>query len=121
MPSRWSSCWRNSLARYVIIRAVPVISVHQLAKTFHLKEKAAGLRGALSALAHPVYRAVEAVRGLSFDIDAGELVAFIGPNGAGKSTTLKMLTGLLFPTAGDAQVLGLTPWSQRTKLAYRIG
>lgn len=98
-----------------------VIAVRSLAKTFMLKEKAAGLRGSLAALARPVYRPVEAVRGLSFEIEEGELVAFIGPNGAGKSTTLKMLTGLLFPTTGEASVLGLTPWSQRTQLAYRIG
>jgi ABC-2 type transport system ATP-binding protein len=98
-----------------------VIAVRSLAKTFMLKEKAAGLRGSLAALARPVYRPVEAVRGLSFEIDEGELVAFIGPNGAGKSTTLKMLTGLLFPTTGEASVLGLTPWSQRTQLAYQIG
>jgi ABC-2 type transport system ATP-binding protein len=98
-----------------------VIAVRSLAKTFMLKEKAAGLRGSLAALARPVYRPVEAVRGLSFEIEEGELVAFIGPNGAGKSTTLKMLTGLLFPTSGEASVLGLTPWTQRTQLAYRIG
>jgi len=100
---------------------VPIISAHNLSKTFQLKEKAAGLRGSLAALARPRFRAVEAVRGISFEIEEGELVAFIGPNGAGKSTTLKMLTGLLFPSAGEASVLGLTPWSQRTRLAFQIG
>ena len=100
---------------------MPIISAHNLSKTFQLKEKAAGLRGSLAALARPRFRAVEAVRGISFDIEEGELVAFIGPNGAGKSTTLKMLTGLLYPSAGEASVLGLTPWSQRTQLAYKIG
>ena len=100
---------------------MPVISVHALTKTFQLKVKAPGLKGSFAALARPTYRSIEAVRGISFDIDEGELVAFIGPNGAGKSTTLKMLTGLLYPTAGSASVLGLVPWEQRGRLAYQIG
>jgi ABC-2 type transport system ATP-binding protein len=53
-------------------------------------------------------------------IEAGELLAFIGPNGAGKSTTIKMLTGILYPTDGSASVLGLVPWRERQKLAFRI-
>ena len=64
---------------------------------------------------------VVAVDGISLTIPAGQLVAFIGPNGAGKSTTIKMLTGILHPTAGRAQVLGYTPWRERRKLAYHIG
>ena len=59
---------------------VPVIAVHALSKTFQLKVKAAGLKGSFAALARPAYRSIEAVRGISFDIDEGELVAFIGPN-----------------------------------------
>ncbi len=59
------------------------------------------------------YRQVEAVRGISFLIQPGEMVGFIGPNGAGKTTTLKMLAGLLYPTAGRAQVMGFTPWERR--------
>jgi len=61
------------------------------------------------------------VRSLSFEMDAGELLGFIGPNGAGKSTTIKILTGILFPTAGEASVLGYVPWKQRRQLAYHIG
>ncbi len=64
---------------------------------------------------------VVAVDGISLDIPAGQSVAFIGPNGAGKSTTIKMLTGILHPSSGNARVLGLTPWRERRKLAYRIG
>lgn len=64
---------------------------------------------------------VEVVRGLTFAIEPGERVAFIGPNGAGKSTTLKMLTGILYPTSGHAEVAGFVPWLQRRQLAYRIG
>jgi ABC-2 type transport system ATP-binding protein len=63
----------------------------------------------------------DAVAGVSFDIEAGERVAIIGPNGAGKSTTLKMLTGVLAPSGGEASVLGFTPWRRRRRLAYRIG
>ena len=64
---------------------------------------------------------VEAVRGISFRVEAGERLAYIGPNGAGKSTSIKMLTGILHPTAGTAQVLGHVPWQQRRQLAARIG
>jgi ABC-2 type transport system ATP-binding protein len=64
---------------------------------------------------------VEAVRGISFRIERGERLAYIGPNGAGKSTSIKMLTGILHPTAGFAQVLGYVPWDQRRQLAARIG
>jgi ABC-2 type transport system ATP-binding protein len=64
---------------------------------------------------------VLAVNGISLAIPAGQSVAFIGPNGAGKSTTIKMLTGILHPTSGQAQVLGFTPWRERNKLTYRIG
>ena len=61
---------------------------------------------------------VVAVDGITLNIPAGESVAFIGPNGAGKSTTIKMLTGILTPTGGQAKVLGFTPWKERTQLAY---
>src|SRR5438552_9666196 len=66
-------------------------------------------------------RRVEAVRAVSFSVDEAERIAFIGPNGAGKSTTIKMLTGILFPTSGSAEVLGMTPWRQRRSLTRRIG
>jgi len=66
-------------------------------------------------------RRVEAVRGISFEIDPGERVAYIGPNGAGKSTSIKILTGILHPTGGEATVLGVVPWQQRRRLAARIG
>ena len=81
-------------------------------------------RGALSrlrSLVAPRFDVVRAVDGLSLTIAPGERVAFIGPNGAGKSTTLKMLSGILHPDEGDAVVLGLVPWRDRTRLAYDIG
>lgn len=97
------------------------IEVANLQKTFQTKRKAAGMRGSLRALIKPEYNTVEAVRGLSFQMEAGELLGFIGPNGAGKSTTIKILTGILHPTSGDAKVLGFVPWKERQKLAYHIG
>lgn len=100
---------------------MPAIQVSDLQKIFKTKHKAAGLSGSMRALVRPVYATVEAVRRLSFQMDAGELLGFIGPNGAGKSTTIKMLTGILLPSGGDARVLGYTPWKQRRELAYHIG
>jgi ABC-type branched-subunit amino acid transport system ATPase component len=68
----------------------------------------------------PKYRQREAVKSISFSLEPGEVLAFIGPNGAGKSTTIKMLTGILYPSAGKAHVLGMIPWQQRRKLAFHI-
>lgn len=64
---------------------------------------------------------IDAVSDLSFAVEAGERVAFIGPNGAGKSTSIKILTGVLYPSEGSATVLGLVPWKQRRQLAMQIG
>lgn len=97
------------------------ITVTNLQKTFQTKRKAAGLSGSLRALIKPEYSQVEAVHDLSFSMEAGELLGFIGPNGAGKSTTIKILTGILYPTGGEARVLGFIPWRDRSKLAYQIG
>jgi ABC-type uncharacterized transport system ATPase subunit len=85
------------------------IEVANLQKTFQTKRKAAGLSGSLRALIKPDYSTVEAVRSLSFQMEAGELLGFIGPNGAGKSTTIKMLTGI-FIQQRRGKVLGFTPW-----------
>src|SRR5512144_2187227 len=100
---------------------MPAIEVNQLSKIFRLKHKALGLRGSLKSLIRPEYSSIEAVRGLSFEMEAGELLGFIGPNGAVKSTTIKILTGILFPSGGEAKVLGFTPWKDRQKLAFHIG
>src|SRR5687767_13297366 len=97
------------------------IHVEDLRKSFRRSRRAAGLRAALAALVRPATEEVEAVRGVTFSIAAGEKVAFIGPNGAGKSTTIKMLTGILHPTSGEARVLGLRPWTDRRRLAARVG
>ncbi len=100
---------------------MPVIEVQGLTKTFVTREKQAGLQGSVRALFRPIRRETQAVKGITFAVEAGERVAFIGPNGAGKSTTIKMLVGILYPTSGEAQVLGRVPWRERRRLAYEIG
>ncbi|NDJ74725.1 MAG: ATP-binding cassette domain-containing protein [Chloroflexi bacterium] len=100
---------------------MPVVVLDNLHKTFRVKQKAPGLRGSIRSLVRAEWNTVEAVKGVSLALDEGDLLAFIGPNGAGKSTTIKMLTGILFPTGGQAQVLGYVPWQQRRALAYHIG
>jgi ABC-2 type transport system ATP-binding protein len=86
------------------------ISVQNLSKTYQVPEREAGFKAALRGFFRRRYRPVKAVDQVSFSIAPGEIVGFLGPNGAGKTTTLKMLSGLLHPTAGSAQVLGFTPW-----------
>lgn len=98
-----------------------IIQVDGLAKTFRVKQKAPGLAGSLRAVWKPEVREITAVSPISFSLPEGEMLAFIGPNGAGKSTTIKILTGILHPTAGQATVLGYTPWKDRRQLAYHIG
>ena len=100
---------------------LPIIRVSGLAKTFSLKQKQAGLRGSLQSLWKTETRQVRAVEDVSFDLNGGEMLAFIGPNGAGKSTTIKMLTGILYPSGGQATVLGYTPWRDRRTLGFYIG
>lgn len=97
------------------------ILTRALKKTFITKTKEPGLRGSLRAIMRPNLVEVQAVKGIDLEISRGEVVAFIGPNGAGKSTTIKMLTGILHPTSGEATVLGYVPWKDREKLSYKIG
>ena len=89
------------------------ISVRNLTKSFEYYEKEAGLKSSLRNLFHREKLIREAVKSISFAIDEGEIVGFLGPNGAGKTTTLKMLSGILFPTSGEATVLGHVPWERK--------
>ncbi len=98
-----------------------LIEVEHLRKVFRVAARRPGRMGALRALLLREEREVAAVADVSFQIDEGEMVGYLGPNGAGKSTTLKMLTGVLAPSAGELSVFGLTPVPQRTRLALRIG
>ena len=85
------------------------VAVRDLNKCYAVHEKDPGIAGSLRAFFHRKTRAVEAVRRVSFELMPGEVVGFLGPNGAGKTTTLKMLSGLLHPSGGEARVLGFEP------------
>jgi ABC-2 type transport system ATP-binding protein len=91
-----------------------LIDVQHLSKSFRQLQKGAGLRGTLQSLFKRTYKEVEAVRDLSFTIEEGEIVGFLGPNGAGKTTTLKILSGVMWPSSGQATVLGYTPWKRES-------
>ena len=97
-----------------------VIEVNNLRKEFITKTRLVKENGKKS-LFKRVKNIKNAVDGITFSVEEGEAVAFIGPNGAGKSTTIKMLTGILYPTSGDVSVLGLNPSKDRIKLSYQIG
>lgn len=97
------------------------IRVEDLSKTFRIKRKEKGMAGSIRAILHPQTEEIRAVKGVSFDVEEGEMLAFIGPNGAGKSTTIKMLTGILYPDGGRVEVLGIDPTKKRKQLAYQIG
>lgn len=99
----------------------PIISVANLRKHFKIPRRRRGPGGTLRDLFARQYRTVRAVDGISFEVQAGELVGYLGPNGAGKSTTLKMLTGLLVPSGGELQVNGRVPWRQRQDHVAGIG
>ena len=86
-----------------------MIEVRNLAKHYRVHRRPPGIGAALRSVFHRIYYTVRAVDGISFDIAAGERVGFLGPNGAGKTTTLKMLSGLLHPTSGEARVAGHLP------------
>jgi ABC-2 type transport system ATP-binding protein len=86
------------------------ITVQQLSKTYQVPEREGGFGAAVRGFFNRKYKDVKAVQGVNFTIAQGEIVGFLGPNGAGKTTTLKMLSGLLHPTGGNATVLGFTPW-----------
>lgn len=98
-----------------------IINVSKLNKVFRTKIKREGFAGSLGSVIKPEYKQVRAVSDISFSVEKGEILAFIGPNGAGKSTTIKMLTGILYPTSGVINVMGLNPSRDRMKLSYRIG
>lgn len=90
-----------------------IIQVNNLSKSFEYYKKELGLKNSLKNLFFRQTLTKEAVRGISFDVEEGEMVGFLGPNGAGKTTTLKMLSGILHPTAGQANILGFTPWERK--------
>jgi ABC-2 type transport system ATP-binding protein len=93
----------------------PTIIVDQLSKTYQVPEREGGFSAAVKGFFKRKYKDVKAVQEVTFSIQQGEVVGFLGPNGAGKTTTLKMLSGLLHPTGGQAGVLGFTPWELKAE------
>jgi len=99
---------------------MPAVEVAGLTRIFTTVKRHGGLAGALRGLFRAERTEVRAVESATFSLEEGELVGFLGPNGAGKTTTLKMLSGLLHPTAGTARVLGFTPWERRDEFRRSI-
>ncbi|MGI5459058.1 ABC transporter ATP-binding protein [Streptomyces sp. CA-249302] len=97
------------------------IEVRGLSRTFHTTVRRPGFAGALRSLVNPERAVKHAVSDISFDVGSGELLALLGPNGAGKSTTIKILTGILTPTSGEARVAGVVPYQDRERNARNIG
>lgn len=97
-----------------------IVTVRALRKVYHVPEREAGVVSAVASLFNRKTREVVAVDSIYFDLPPGEVVGFLGPNGAGKTTTLKMLSGLLYPTSGEALVLGHYPWRRERKFLQQI-
>jgi ABC-2 type transport system ATP-binding protein len=102
-----------------------IIEIENLRKSYRVYQKKEGLLASIRGLFKREYRDIEAVRGIDLTVDQGEFVAFLGPNGAGKTTTLKLLSGVINPTAGTARVMGSIPWKReneyRRKFALVMG
>ena len=96
------------------------IEARSLTKEYRVYRKREGLAASIKGLFRREYKTVEAVRSVNFQIEAGEMVAFLGPNGAGKTTTLKLLSGLIYPTGGEASVLGHVPWKRENEYRRRF-
>src|SRR3989440_12365417 len=92
------------------------IEASGLTKIYRTYRKESGLRGSIKGLVRRRYDETRAADNISFEIEKGELVGFLGPNGAGKTTVLKMLSGLLNPSAGKARVLGFVPWERSNEM-----
>lgn len=99
----------------------PVIVVKDLKKIYKTHKREQGLLNAIKSLVHRDYEYKEALKGISFEVDEGEILGLIGPNGAGKSTAIKALSGVLFPSSGEVKVLGFIPWRDRIKYVKHIG
>jgi ABC-2 type transport system ATP-binding protein len=98
-----------------------IIQAKNLEKTYTTYERGNRFRETIKSLFLRKPKLVRALKGISFTVNPGELVSFLGPNGAGKSTTLKILTGVLYPTSGEVDALGFVPWKQRRKYVAHIG
>src|SRR5689334_9560114 len=99
---------------------MPVVEARALTKVYRSYKKRPGLAGAVRGLFRREYAETRAVDDVSFSLEEGEFVGFLGPNGAGKTTALKMLSGLLNPTGGEARVLGFVPWERKDAMKRQI-
>ena len=97
-----------------------LIELNNLQKTYRVYQKKEGLRASIKGLFKRKYKEVQAVRGIDLQVEQGEFVAFLGPNGAGKTTTLKLLSGVIHPTAGSATVMGHIPWQRENDYRRRF-
>jgi len=100
--------------------STPYVSIQNLQKIYLIHEREAGLGAAMRSLVKRKTKEIRAVDGITFSVAPGEIVGFLGPNGAGKTTTLKMLTGLLHPSEGQADVLGFMPWKREHDFLRQI-
>ena len=98
-----------------------IITVKNITKEFKVNRGRSGFLGSVTNLFSRDYRVVKAVNDISFEINRGEFVGYVGENGAGKSTTIKILTGILLPTSGTAEVNGIIPYKKRVENSKRIG
>lgn len=98
-----------------------LIEVKNLCKTFRTYSRREGVWGSVRDLVRREYKTLNAVDGISFSVEEGELIGYIGPNGAGKSTSIKMLTGILKPSSGEISVIGFQPFRDRKTYAAKIG
>jgi ABC-2 type transport system ATP-binding protein len=105
---------------YNRLPSMSVIEIRGLSKSYRVYQKKEGLGASIRGLFRRQYRDVQAVRGIDLDVQKGEFVAFLGPNGAGKTTTLKLLSGVITPTAGEARVLGFVPWERDNEYRRRF-
>ncbi len=97
-----------------------IIEIRNLSKTYEFTKKKPGFKNAVRGLFRSEKSFIQAVKNLTLDVSEGELVGFLGPNGAGKTTTIKMLTGILTPTSGEAKVLGYVPWKRQAALQKKF-
>lgn len=98
-----------------------LIEVENISKEYKISKRSRGFIGTIGNLFIPKYEIKKAVKGIDFAIEKGEMVGFIGPNGAGKSTTVKMLSGILYPTSGVIKVYDMVPYKNRKEYVKKIG
>lgn len=98
-----------------------IIQVKNLRKEYKTHQREPGLFNAVKSLFKRKYEIKHALKGINFEVEKGEIVGFIGPNGAGKSTTIKVISGVLYPTGGEVKVMNFVPWKDRAKYVKHIG